>query len=86
MFCDFTTCHCVCQVYVGLSELWRRLRDTERAVACAARACDLGRGPRSADLNTRHHRTALLQMAAALRAKGELGDAHDYCNVSTRRF
>ncbi|CAG9794495.1 unnamed protein product [Diatraea saccharalis] len=69
-------------VYVGLSELWRRLRDCERAVACAARACDLGRGPRAADLNTRHHRTALLQMAAALRARGELGDAHDYCNVS----
>lgn len=69
------------QVYVGLSELWRRLRDAERAVACAARACDLGRGPRATDLNTRHHRTALLQMAAALRARGELGDAHDYCNV-----
>ncbi|KPI96417.1 43 kDa receptor-associated protein of the synapse [Papilio xuthus] len=68
------------QVYVGLSELWRRLRDAERAVACAARACDLGRGPRAADLNTRHHRAALLQMAAALRARGELGDAHDYCN------
>ncbi|KAJ8706295.1 hypothetical protein PYW08_010921 [Mythimna loreyi] len=72
------------QVYVGLSELWRRLRDAERAVACAARACDLGRGPRSADLNTRHHRTALLQMAAALRARGELGDAHDYCNEALR--
>ncbi|XP_053622129.1 43 kDa receptor-associated protein of the synapse homolog isoform X2 [Plodia interpunctella] len=72
------------QVYVGLSELWRRLRDAERAVACAARACDLGRGPRAADLNTRHHRTALLQMAAALRARGELGDAHDYCNEALR--
>ncbi|RVE54423.1 hypothetical protein evm_000908 [Chilo suppressalis] len=72
------------QVYVGLSELWRRLRDCERAVACAARACDLGRGPRAADLNTRHHRIALLQMAAALRARGELGDAHDYCNESLR--
>ncbi|KAL0809283.1 hypothetical protein ABMA28_011500 [Loxostege sticticalis] len=72
------------QVYVGLSELWRRLRDAERAVACAARACDLGRGPRSTDLNTRHHRTALLQMAAALRARGELGDAHDYCNEALR--
>ncbi|CAK1546440.1 unnamed protein product [Leptosia nina] len=72
------------QVYVGLSELWRRLRDTERAVACAARACDLGRGPRSTDLNTRHHRIALLQMAAALRARGELGDAYDYCNEALR--
>ncbi|XP_063632722.1 43 kDa receptor-associated protein of the synapse homolog [Cydia splendana] len=72
------------QVYVGLSELWRRLRDAERAVACAARACDLGRGPRAADLNTRHHRIALLQMAAALRARGELGDAHDYCNEALR--
>ncbi|XP_013143048.1 PREDICTED: 43 kDa receptor-associated protein of the synapse homolog [Papilio polytes] len=72
------------QVYVGLSELWRRLRDAERAVACAARACDLGRGPRAADLNTRHHRAALLQMAAALRARGELGDAHDYCNEALR--
>ncbi|XP_053622128.1 43 kDa receptor-associated protein of the synapse homolog isoform X1 [Plodia interpunctella] len=72
------------KVYVGLSELWRRLRDAERAVACAARACDLGRGPRAADLNTRHHRTALLQMAAALRARGELGDAHDYCNEALR--
>ncbi|GBP24826.1 43 kDa receptor-associated protein of the synapse homolog [Eumeta japonica] len=71
------------QVYVGLSELWCRLRDAERAVACAARACDLGRGPRSADLNTRHHRRALLQMAQALRRRGELGDAHDYCNVSS---
>lgn len=74
------------QVYVGLSELWRRLRDAERAVACAARACDLGRGPRATDLNTRHHRTALLQMAAALRARGELGDAHDYCNVRSYFF
>ncbi|CAH4032345.1 unnamed protein product [Pieris brassicae] len=72
------------QVYVGLSELWRRLRDTERAVACAARACDLGRGPRATDLNTRHHRLALLQMAAALRARGELGDAYDYCNEALR--
>ncbi|XP_068622141.1 43 kDa receptor-associated protein of the synapse [Battus philenor] len=74
----------VLQVYVGLSEMWRRLRDAERAVACAARACDLGRGPRAADLNTRHHRAALLQMAAALRARGELGDAHDYCNEALR--
>ncbi|KAL4711369.1 hypothetical protein ACJJTC_019210 [Scirpophaga incertulas] len=71
------------QVYVGLSELWRRLRDTERAVACAARACDLGRGPNSADLNTRHHRAALLQMAAALRAR-EPGDARDYCTEALR--
>ncbi|CAG9131738.1 hypothetical protein JYU34_021730 [Plutella xylostella] len=72
------------QVYVGLSELWRRLRDAERAVACAARACDLGRGPRSTDLNTRYHRVALLQMAASLRSRGELGDAHDYCNEALR--
>lgn len=73
----------IIQVYVGLSELWRRLRDLERSFGCASRACDVGRGHNSLNLNTRHHRNALLQMAAALRAKGELGDAHDYVNVSS---
>ncbi|XP_061381630.1 43 kDa receptor-associated protein of the synapse homolog [Danaus plexippus] len=72
------------QVYVGLSELWRRLRDLERSFGCASRACDVGRGHNSLNLNTRHHRNALLQMAAALRAKGELGDAHDYVNEALR--
>lgn len=34
------------------------------------------------DLNSSHHRAALLRMAASLRKQGELGDAHDYCTVS----
>lgn len=35
------------------------------------------------DLNSSHHRAALLRMAASLRKQGELGDAHDYCTVSS---
>lgn len=35
------------------------------------------------DLNSTHHRAALLRMAASLRKQGELGDAHDYCTVSS---
>lgn len=56
--------------------------DSERGAAHAARAYDLSRSLQPGDLNTRHHRAALLQMAAALRRQGELGDAHDYCTVS----
>lgn len=69
------------QVYVGLSELFCRLQDAEKSARYAARAYDLSRSLQLADLNSRHHRAALLQMATALRKKGELGDAHDYCSV-----
>ncbi len=70
------------QVYVGLSELFCRLQDVDKSARYAARAYDLSRSLQLGDLNSRHHRAALLQMAAALRKKGELGDAHDYCSVS----
>jgi len=69
------------QVYVGLSELFCRLQDADKSARYAARAYDLSRSLQLGDLNSRHHRAALLQMAAALRKKGELGDAHDYCSV-----
>lgn len=69
------------QVYVGLSELFCRLQDADKSSRYAARAYDLSRSLQLGDLNSRHHRAALLQMAAALRKKGELGDAHDYCSV-----
>lgn len=69
------------QVYVGLSELYCRLHDAEKSAKYAARAYDLSRSLQLGDLNSRHHRAALLQMAAALRKKGDLGDAHDYCSV-----
>ncbi|XP_057334078.1 43 kDa receptor-associated protein of the synapse homolog [Microplitis mediator] len=72
------------QVYVGLSELFCRLQDAEKSARYAARAYDLSRSLQLADLNSRHHRAALLQMATALRKKGELGDAHDYCSEATR--
>ncbi|CAD1479095.1 unnamed protein product, partial [Heterotrigona itama] len=68
-------------VYVGLSELFCRLHDADKSARYAARAYDLSRSLQLGDLNSRHHRAALLQMAAALRKKGELGDAHDYCSV-----
>jgi len=68
-------------VYVGLSELFCRLQDADKSARYAARAYDLSRSLQLGDLNSRHHRAALLQMAAALRKKGELGDAHDYCSV-----
>lgn len=69
-------------MYVGLSEVFGRLLDSERGALHAARAYDLSRSLQPGDLNTRHHRAALLQMAASLRRQGELGDAHDYCTVS----
>lgn len=72
------------QVYVGLSELYCRLQDADKSARYAARAYDLSRSLQLGDLNSRHHRAALLQMAAALRKKGELGDAHDYCSVKFR--
>lgn len=72
------------QVYVGLSELFCRLQDADKSARYAARAYDLSRSLQLGDLNSRHHRAALLQMAAALRKKGELGDAHDYCSVRFR--
>jgi hypothetical protein len=36
------------------------------------------------DLNSRHHRAALLRMAAALSKQGEMGDARDYIEEATR--
>ncbi|XP_018407333.1 PREDICTED: 43 kDa receptor-associated protein of the synapse homolog [Cyphomyrmex costatus] len=72
------------QVYVGLSELFCRLHDADKSARYAARAYDLSRSLQLGDLNSRHHRAALLQMAAALRKKGELGDALDYCSEATR--
>ncbi|XP_012288266.1 43 kDa receptor-associated protein of the synapse homolog [Orussus abietinus] len=72
------------QVYVGLSELFCRLQDADKSARYAARAYDLSRSLQLGDLNSRHHRAALLQMASALRKKGELGDARDYCLEATR--
>ncbi|XP_049767872.1 43 kDa receptor-associated protein of the synapse homolog [Schistocerca cancellata] len=72
------------QVYVGLSELFGRLRDVDKATRYASKAYDLSRSLQLGDLNSRHHRAALLQMAAALRKQGDLGDAHDYCSEATR--
>lgn len=69
------------QVYVGLSELFGRLQDAEKSARYAAKAYDLSRSLQLGDLNSRHHRAALLQMASTLRKQGELGDAHDYCSV-----
>jgi hypothetical protein len=67
---------------VGLSELFGRLQDADKSARYAAKAYDLSRSLQLGDLNSRHHRAALLQMASALRKQGELGDAHDYCSVS----
>ncbi|KAJ9578538.1 hypothetical protein L9F63_005267, partial [Diploptera punctata] len=72
------------QVYVGLSELFGRLQDADKSARYAAKAYDLSRSLQLGDLNSRHHRAALLQMASALRKQGELGDAHDYCSEATR--
>lgn len=72
----------ILQVYVGLSELFGRLQDADKSARYAAKAYDLSRSLQLGDLNSRHHRAALLQMASALRKQGELGDAHDYCSVS----
>lgn len=41
----------------------------------ASKAYDLSRSLQLGDLNSRHHRAALLRMATALRKQGELGDA-----------
>jgi len=71
-------------VYVGLSELFARLQDAEKSAKYASKAYDLSRSLQLGDLNSRHHRAALLQMAAALRKQGELGDAQDYCSEATR--
>lgn len=67
---------------MGLSELFGRLQDADKSARYAAKAYDLSRSLQLGDLNSRHHRAALLQMASALRKQGELGDAHDYCSVS----
>ncbi|XP_063218559.1 43 kDa receptor-associated protein of the synapse homolog [Bacillus rossius redtenbacheri] len=72
------------QVYVGLSELFGRLQDADKSARYAAKAYDLSRSLQLGDLNSRHHRAALLQMASALRKQGELGDAYDYCREATR--
>lgn len=71
-------------MYVGLSELFARLQDAEKSAKYASKAYDLSRSLQLGDLNSRHHRAALLQMAAALRKQGELGDAQDYCSEATR--
>ena len=70
---------------MGLSELFGRLQDADKSARYAAKAYDLSRSLQLGDLNSRHHRAALLQMASALRKQGELGDAHDYCSVSMLR-
>ncbi|XP_057658538.1 43 kDa receptor-associated protein of the synapse homolog isoform X1 [Diorhabda carinulata] len=72
------------QVYLGLSELFNRLQDVDKSARYASKAYDLSRSLQLGDLNSRHHRAALLQMASALRKQGELGDAHDYCSEATR--
>lgn len=47
-------------------------------------AYDLSRSLQLGDLNSRHHRAALLRMASALNKQGELGDARDYVEEATR--
>jgi tetratricopeptide (TPR) repeat protein len=73
------------QVYVLLSELFHRLCDYEKSARYAAKAYDLSRSLNlGGDLNSRHHRAALLRMAAALSKQGEMGDARDYIEEATR--
>lgn len=72
------------QVYVALSELFGRLQDNDKSARYASKAYDLSRSLQLGDLNSSHHRAALLRMAAALRKQGDLGDAHDYCTEATR--
>ncbi|XP_046801315.1 43 kDa receptor-associated protein of the synapse isoform X2 [Lucilia cuprina] len=72
------------QVYVALSELYGRLQDNEKSASYASKAYDLSRSLQLGDLNSSHHRAALLRMAVALRKQGDLGDAHDYCMEATR--
>lgn len=56
----------------------------DRSTQYASKAYDLSRSLQLGDLNSRHHRAALLQMASTLRKQGEFGDAHDYCSEATR--
>ncbi|CAH0766542.1 unnamed protein product [Bemisia tabaci] len=72
------------QVYVGLSELFGRLQDADKSARYASKAYDISQNMQLRDLNSRYRRVALLQMAAALRKQGELGDAYDYCTEATR--
>ncbi|XP_034112094.1 43 kDa receptor-associated protein of the synapse homolog [Drosophila albomicans] len=72
------------QVYVALSELFGRLQDNDKSATYASKAYDLSRSLQLGDLNSCHHRAALLRMAASLRKQGDLGDAHDYCMEATR--
>ncbi|EEB16454.1 43 kDa receptor-associated protein of the synapse, putative [Pediculus humanus corporis] len=72
------------QAYIGFSELFGRLQDADKSALYAAKAYDLSRSLQLGDLNTRHHRAALLQMASSLCKQGELGDAHDYCGEATK--
>lgn len=72
------------QVYVALSELYGRLQDNEKSASYASKAYDLSRSLQLGDLNSSHHRAALLRMAVTLRKQGDLGDAHDYCMEATR--
>lgn len=73
------------QVYVLLSELFHRLCDYEKSNRYASKAYDLSRSLQlGGDLNSRHHRAALLRMAAALSKQGEMGDARDYIEEATR--
>lgn len=67
-----------------LSELFHRLCDYEKSARYASKAYDLSRSLQLGDLNSRHHRAALLRMASALRKQGELGDARDYVEEATR--
>jgi len=69
------------QVYVALSELFGRLQDNDKSATYASKAYDLSRSLQLGDLNSCHHRAALLRMAVSLRKQGELGDAQDYCKV-----
>ncbi|XP_022217414.2 43 kDa receptor-associated protein of the synapse homolog isoform X1 [Drosophila obscura] len=72
------------QVYVALSELFGRLQDNDKSATYASKAYDLSRSLQLGDLNSCHHRAALLRMAASLRKQGELGDAQDYCKEATK--
>ncbi|KAH8418142.1 hypothetical protein KR009_000694 [Drosophila setifemur] len=72
------------QVYVALSELFGRLQDNDKSATYASKAYDLSRSLQLGDLNSCHHRAALLRMAISLRKQGELGDAQDYCKEATK--
>lgn len=88
-YTTFLRCHFLpvfFKVYMCLSELFGRLQDTDKSAMYASKAYNLCRTLHVNELNSRYHRTALLQMASALRKQGELGDAHDYCSVRKFRF